>query len=186
MTGESWGIGNMLILKLVIFAVVSVGIFVVSWQSLRNPRSHGFYRFFAFESILILILLNLERWFSNPFSVNQIVSWLLLLCSIVLAAHGFYLLHVIGRPKSGIESTTTLVMVGAYKYIRHPLYSSLLFLAWGAFFKSPSWLGGILALVASVFLVATAKVEESENIRNFGADYGVDMKTTKMFIPLLF
>ena len=176
----------MLILKLVIFAVVSVGIFVVSWQSLRNPRSHGFYRFFAFESILILILLNLERWFSNPFSVNQIVSWLLLLCSIVLAAHGFYLLHVIGRPKSGIESTTTLVMVGAYKYIRHPLYSSLLFLAWGAFFKSPSWLGGILALVASVFLVATAKVEESENIRNFGADYGVYMKTTKMFIPLLF
>ena len=176
----------MLILKLVIFAVVSVGIFVVSWQSLRNPRSHGFYRFFAFESILILILLNLERWFSNPFSVNQIVSWLLLLCSIVLAAHGFYLLHVIGRPKSGIENTTTLVMVGAYKYIRHPLYSSLLFLAWGAFFKSPSWLGGILALVASVFLVATAKVEESENIRNFGVDYGVYMKTTKMFIPFVF
>ena len=176
----------MLIIKLAILVVLSVGIFVVSWQSLRNPRTHGFYRFFAFESILILILLNLEHWFSDPFCVNQIVSWLLLLCSTVLAAHGFYLLHVIGRPRSGIEDTTTLVMVGAYKYIRHPLYSSLLFFAWGVFFKSLSWLGGVLAIAASAFLLATAKVEELENIRNFGADYRIYMNRTKMFIPFLF
>jgi len=176
----------MLILKVAIFVVVSVGILFVSWKPLRNPRSHGFYRFFAFESILVLILLNLEHWFSNPFSVRQIVSWLLLLCSIVLVVHGVYLLHVIGRPKSGIEDTTTLVMVGAYKYIRHPLYSSLLFFAWGVFFKSPSWLGGVLAIAASAFLVATAKVEELENIRNFGANYRTYMNRTKMFIPFLF
>ncbi len=176
----------MLIIKLAILVVVSVGIFIVSWQSLRNPRSHGFYRFFAFESILVLTLLNLEHWFVDPFSVKQIVSWLLLLCSAVLVAHGFYLLHAIGRPRSGIEDTTTLVMVGAYKYIRHPLYSSLLFFAWGVFFKNPSWLGGVLAIAASAFLVATAKVEELENIRNFGADYRIYMNKTKMFIPFLF
>lgn len=186
MAGESWGIENMLALKLAILVVVSVGILVVSWQSLRNPRSHGFYRFFAFESILILILLNLEHWFSDPFSVHQIVSWLLLLCSIVLATNGFYLLHVIGRPKSGIESTTTLVMVGAYKYIRHPLYSSLLFLTWGVFFKDVSLLNGALALVATAFLIATAKMEEAENLQKFGADYAAYMKTTRMFIPFLF
>ena len=176
----------MLIIKLAILVVVSVGIFVVSWQFLRNPRSHGFYRFFAFESILILILLNLEHWFRDPFSVHQIVSWLLLLTSIVLAAHGFYLLHVIGRPKNGIENTTTLVMVGAYKYIRHPLYSSLLFLAWGVFFKDVSLLGGILASVATAFLIVTAKMEEAENIQKFGAEYAAYMKTTRMFIPFLF
>jgi protein-S-isoprenylcysteine O-methyltransferase Ste14 len=175
-----------LIIKLAILVVVSVGIFVVSWQSLRNPRYHGFYRFFAFESILILILLNLEHWLSDPFSVQQIVSWLLLLASIVLAAHGFYLLHVIGRPKSGIENTTTLVMVGAYKYIRHPLYSSLLFLAWGVFFKDVSLLGGILASVATAFLIVTAKMEEAENIQKFGAEYAAYIKSTRMFIPFLF
>jgi protein-S-isoprenylcysteine O-methyltransferase Ste14 len=175
-----------LIIKLAILVVVSVGIFVVSWQFLRNPRSRGFYRFFAFESTLVLILLNLENWFRDPFSIHQIVSWLLLLCSIVLAAHGFYLLHVIGRPKSGIESTTTLVMVGAYKYIRHPLYSSLLFLVWGVFFKDVSLLGGILALVATAFLIVIAKIEESENIQKFGVEYAAYMKTTRMFIPFLF
>jgi protein-S-isoprenylcysteine O-methyltransferase Ste14 len=176
----------MLIIKLAILVVVSVGIFVVSWQFLRNPRSHGFYRFFAFECILILILLDLDNWTSDPLSVHQIVSWLLLLCSIVLAAHGFYLLHVIGRPKSGIDSTTTLVMVGAYKYIRHPLYSSLLFLVWGVFFKDVSLLGGILASVATAFLIVTAKMEEAENIRKFGAEYAAYMKSTRMFIPFLF
>ena len=175
-----------LTIKLVIFAIVSGGIIFVSWTSFRNPRSHGFYRFFAFESTLVLILLNLDNWFRDPFSIHQIVSWLLLLCSIVLAAHGFYLLHVIGRPKSGIKSTTTLVMVGAYKYIRHPLYSSLLFLAWGVFFKDVSLLGGILTSVATAFLIVTAKMEEAENIQKFGVEYAAYMKTTRMFIPFLF
>lgn len=176
----------MLLVKLIIFVVANAGILFVSWKPLSNPRSHGFYRFFAFESILILILLNLEHWLSDPFSVHQIVSWLLLFVSIVLVAHGIYLLRVVGRPKSGIENTTTLVMVGAYKYIRHPLYGSLLFLAWGVFFKDVSLLGGILASVATAFLIVIAKMEEAENIQKFGAEYAAYMKTTRMFIPFLF
>ena len=173
-------------LKLVVFAVVSVGLVFVSWPSLRDRRSHGFYRFFAWESLLTLILLNAEYWFQAPFSVPQIASWLLLLTSLVLAVHGFYLLRRIGRPEGKIENTTTLIRVGAYRYIRHPLYSSLLFLGWGAFLKHPSLPGGVLVLAASAFLVATARVEEGENLRKFGADYAAYVKTTRMFIPFLF
>ncbi len=182
-------------LKLIIFIIVSAGIVYVSRASLRFPRSHGFYRFFAWESILALILLNLEYWFRNLFSIHQIVSWLLLITSLFLVVHGVYLLRVIGKPDNersedvpmiGVEKTTALVTVGAFKYIRHPLYSSLLFLGWGVFFKDPSWLGGALALAATIFLVATAKVEETENIRFFGPAYQTYMKRTKMFIPFLF
>lgn len=165
---------------------MSVGIVFVSWASLRHRHSHGFFRFFAFESILVLLLLNIEHWFRAPFSALQIVSWLLLLSSLILAVHGFYLLRMLGRPEGGIENTSTLVMVGAYKYIRHPLYSSLLFFGWGVFFKEPSFLGGILVLAASAFLIATAKIEEAENLHKFGADYATYMKSTKMFIPFLF
>jgi protein-S-isoprenylcysteine O-methyltransferase Ste14 len=172
--------------KLIIFAAVSAGIVFVSWASLRAPRSHGFFRFFAFESILVLILLNLDHWFRDPFSAPQIASWLLLFSSLALAVHGFYLLHVIGEPREGFEDTMTLVKVGAYKYIRHPLYASLLLLGWGVFFKDPSLLGGILAVAASAFLVATARVEEAENLQRFGADYAMYVKTTKMFVPFLF
>lgn len=173
-------------LKLAIFVVVSAGIVLLSGASLRDPRSHGFFRFFAFEPLLILVLLNLERWFADPFSAHQLVSWFLLLASGILAVHGFYLLHEIGRPRIGIEDTTTLVVQGAYKYIRHPLYTSLLLLGWGVFFKDPSLIGGILALAATLSLVATARVEEAENLRKFGSDYAAYMKTTRMFIPFLF
>ena len=172
--------------KLIVFGIVSGGLVFLSRASLRDPRSHGFFRFSAFEAVLALILLNLEYWFSNPLSVFQILSWLLLLSSIFLAVHGFYMLNAIGRPEGRIENTTILVKRGAYKYIRHPLYGSLLLLAWGAFFKHPSFPGGVIALAASTFLVATAKVEEAENLRRFGAGYAEYLQATKMFIPFIF
>ena len=180
--------------KVIIFAVVSLGFVLVSWASFRDVRSHGFFRFFAWECILALILLNIAGWFLSPFSLHQIVSWILLIVSGFLVIHGAYLLRAIGKPESkrkdayliGIEKTTVLVTNGAYKYIRHPLYSSLLFLGWGVFFKDPSLVGGILVVIATAFLVVAAKVEEAENIRFFGSAYRTYMKETKMFIPFLF
>jgi protein-S-isoprenylcysteine O-methyltransferase Ste14 len=173
-------------IRSVVLAVGSAGILLLSWDSLRDPRAHGFYRFFAFEVVLALFVLNVEHWFREPFSACQIISWLLLVASLFLVLHGFHLLRVVGRPEGKIENTTTLVRVGAYKYIRHPLYASLLLLAWGIFFKDPSWIGGALAVAASLFLWATARVEEAENLTRFGASYAAYIKTTKRFIPFLF
>jgi protein-S-isoprenylcysteine O-methyltransferase Ste14 len=172
-------------LKVIIFAVVSAGIMFISWTSLRNPHSHGFWRFFAFESLLILILLNVDCWFRDPFSVNQIVSWLLLFSSLILALHGFYLLYAIGKPRGELNNTTVLITQGAYKYIRHPLYGSLLLLGGGVFFKNLSLLAGTFFILTIIFLVAAAKVEEHENLKKFGPDYAAYMKTTKMFFPFL-
>lgn len=177
---------DIIYIKIIIFAVITVGNAFASRVPLRNPHSHGFFRFFVFEFILILILLNAEHWFTNPFSALQIVSWLLLLASIILAVQGFYLLHEIGKPKAGIEDTANLVTIGAYRYIRHPLYASLLLFGWGVFFKNPSIPGGILAGVTSIFLIMTARIEEAENLHRFGNDYTAYMKKTKMFIPFLF
>lgn len=171
--------------QLIIFIIISAVIIFVSWKPLRNRRSHGFFRFFAFESILGLLVLNLEYWFYAPFSAFQIISWLLLLCSIAMVVHGSYLLHTIGAPKSGIETTTVLVRRGAYKYIRHPLYSSLLFFVWGAFLKHLSLWTILLVLVATAFVFATARAEEKENLQRFGSQYADYMKTTRMFIPFV-
>lgn len=181
-------------IKWVIFALGSIGLVYVSRASLRAPRSHGFYRFLAWEAILALILLNVGYWFERPFAPHQIISWLLLIISIVLVVQGVQLLRLVGKPNDrredeallGFEKTTTLVTVGIYKYIRHPLYASLLFLAWGAFFKNLSWLGVILTLAATLFLTLTAKVEEQESVRFFGPDYQAYMSRTKMFVPFLF
>lgn len=184
----------MIAIKIIVFIVATSGLVYVSRASLLAPNSHGFYRFFAWEAILILILLNIDVWFQEPFSWHQVISWCLLAVSLFLVLHGVQLLRQIGKPDSrrddaslvGFERTTTLVTEGAYRYIRHPLYSSLLFLTWGVFFKLPSLTGGLLATLSTLLLVATARVEEAEDIRFFGPAYEEYRSQTKMFVPFVF
>lgn len=179
---------------LTVFAAVSCLLLYVSRKSLLLPRSHGFWRFFAWESILGLLLLNIPRWFLDPFSPPQILSWLLLLSSIYLAVEGVRLLKRIGKPRSrsggdellAFEKTSTLVTSGVYGHIRHPLYASLLTLAWGAFLKGPTALAALLAASASLFLYLTARRDEEECLQHFGDAYRAYMLTTKRFVPFLF
>jgi protein-S-isoprenylcysteine O-methyltransferase Ste14 len=171
---------------ILLFIILSVPILAISWDSLLHPRTHGFYRFFAFEAILALILINRGYWFSQPFSAFQILSWLLLLASIILAIHSFWLLRRIGRPQGRIENTTLLVASGTYRYIRHPRYASLLLFAAGAFLKHPSPAGIGLLVGIIALLIATAKVEEGENLKRFGTVYAEYMKNTRLMIPFLY
>jgi protein-S-isoprenylcysteine O-methyltransferase Ste14 len=176
------------------FVCTTAVVAYISRDPLRNPRSHGFYRFFAWEAILALILLNLEDWFFTPLASHQIISWLMLTVSAYFVIVGVRLLRLVGQPDKGrqdedligIEKTTQLVNVGLYKYIRHPLYSSLLFLGWGVFFKSPSWSELGLVLGASAFLYITAKIEEGENLAYFGPAYREYIAQTRMFIPFIY
>ncbi len=181
----------MLALKVWIFIIATVIIVFISRKSLIIFHSHGFFRFFAWEFILVLFLLNVEFWFIEPFSLNQIISWILLISSTFFVFEGYRLLHSKGnsdelRPEKHlykIEKTTKLVTEGIYRYIRHPLYASLLFLAWGIFFKSVSIIGFFLVIGASLSLTLTAKIEERENFDYFGKEYESYMQQTKMFIP---
>ena len=181
--------------QLIASVVLSAGLVYVSRASLRAPRSHGFYRFWAWEFIVALVLLNINVWFHAPFSWYQTISWFLLIVCIVPLAFGIHSLISQGKPVVhreaepqllAFEKTSTLVTTGIYHYIRHPLYSSLLLLTWGVFFKAPAWPGVLLALAATVFLVATARTDEAECIRFFGPSYQAYMKQTKMFLPFVF
>ncbi len=178
--------------KWIAFGVVTLILLYISRDSLRNPRSHGFYRFFAWECIAALLILNLNRWFDEPLAPWQIISWILLVISIIPVVWGALLLSRRGSPTQqregdpnllAFEKTTQLVTTGIYRYIRHPLYCSLLLLGWGTFFKVPSWVGIVLAIAATLFLVATAKADETECLRFFGQEYMEYMQRTKMFIP---
>jgi protein-S-isoprenylcysteine O-methyltransferase Ste14 len=85
----------------------------------------------------------------------------------------------------GLEKTTVLVAAGIYRYIRHPMYSSLLFLGFGIFFKAPALWGLILLLLVIISLVLTANAEETEDIQYFGDTYRAYMKRTKKFVPYI-
>ena len=178
-------------------AVGSALILALSWRSLRHPRSHGFFRCFVFESLLLLVVVNAGVWFAQPFAPRQVVSWLLLAASAGLASHGFHLLHVVGHPRAArpsapadaanlpFENTTTLVTCGAYRYIRHPLYASLLLGVWGAALKRLSPASVALGAAATLLVVATAKADERECVERFGQAYRDYIARTRMFIPFL-
>ena len=181
--------------QLVVFLLGSASLINISHASLRVPRSHGFYRFFAWECILALFLLNVEVWFQMPFTWYQLISWFLLLICLIPLVLGVRALMSRGKPVArreaepqllAFEKTSSLVTSGIYRYIRHPLYSSLLFLTWGIFFKALSWPGLFLAVAATLFLYATAKADEAECIRFFGAPYQEYMKRSKRFMPFVF
>lgn len=173
----------------------SIGILIVgtiancifTWKfSIKAKRPHGKPRFFAFESILLLVLLNAPVWFDQPLVWNQLISWIVILVSIVFAVLGFLLLRLIGKPQGDFENTTKLVTVGLYRFIRHPLYASFLFLGTGIFLKDISTITTLFAFINIVALVATAKQEEKEMIGKFGEEYISYMQKTRMFIPFVF
>ncbi len=170
---------------LLVFFVVSVGLTAYSLPYLRDWRSHGFFRYFAWEAILGVVLLNIEYWFEDSFSPRQVFSWFFLVVSLYMVVEGVRLMRVVGRPEGQLENTTEMVSVGLFRYIRHPLYSSLLFLALGAFLKNVSFVTGGLVLAATLLLFATAKMEEDEDLEKFGARYAEYMKRTTRFFPFL-
>ena len=129
-----------------IFAILGILIIGVSWRTIFNVRSHGFYRFLSWLCIAWLLANNYRDWFSNPFSIRQIVSWIFLIISGYLVIAGVILLKQRGKQTTRrdeptlypFEQTTKLVDKGIFHYIRHPMYSSLLFLTWGIYLKRPS------------------------------------------------
>lgn len=181
-------------IKWLVFLVISIGIIWLSRASIPDPKSHGFYRFFSWEIILVLFLRNVDEWFANPFSFRQLISWGLLTISLVLIITGVWMLNEHGKIDQnredeslvGIEKTSQLVTTGIYHYIRHPFYSSLLFLGWGIFLKNITWLGLFLALMNTFLLFITARREETENIVFFGEPYQIYLQETKMFVSFLF
>ncbi|MFC2124205.1 methyltransferase family protein [Bacteroidota bacterium] len=180
--------------KLLVFFILSIPIIIISWRAILKPRSHGFYRFIGWECVLWLLIHNILYWFVDPFSISQIIAWICLIYSLILLIPGVILMKRLGKPKNNrgdsslytFEQTSELIDTGIFKYIRHPLYGSLIFLTWGTFLKNPRIDLLFISFIASMAFVITAKIEEKEIIAFFGEKYRKYMKRSKMFVPYIF
>lgn len=180
--------------KVTAFGLLSLVIVYLSRRTIINIHSHGFYRFLSWECIAWLFASNFSFWFINPFGVYQLASWIFLCLSVYLVIAGITQLKWKGNQKPdraeknlyGFEKTSTLVESGIYKYIRHPMYSSLIFLSWGIFLKNVTIELFIVAAASTTCLFITALYDEKECVNYFGNSYYNYMKTTRRFIPFLF
>lgn len=180
--------------KLLFFGLLSIPLIILSWRSLFSTRNHGFYRFFSWECILWLLVSNFHYWFEDPFGIRQIISWTLLFVSFYFVVAGIMLMKNVGKPKKSkerealfqFEKTTGLIDRGIFKYIRHPLYGSLILLTWGIYLKHVTIPLLLVALTSTVFFYFTALYDEKECIGYFGEKYSDYMKRSKMFVPFVF
>ena len=184
---------SLAVLRIILLFFGTLFFLYISKKTLFNVKVHGFYRFFVFEVILFLIILNIPYWFSSPLSTLQIISWIFLTISIYLVIASIYYLKKVGSYRKRdlesanfkFENTANLVKDGIYKYIRHPMYSSLLFLSIATMLKNLTLLTILLTIIIIVFLILTAIIEEKENKKYFGQVYDEYMIMTKMFIPFM-
>lgn len=178
--------------QLAIFIVATGVLMFICRRQLINPGCHGFYRFFALEGILALALLNLAIEGRDLFTPLRLLSGLFMTSSLVLVIVSLRQLQQGGKNRRNdcpenftFENTVQLVTHGIYQYVRHPMYTSLLLLAWGIFLQDPSWLAAIIALEVSLMLICTIRVEEQENRVFFGEAYVHYQQSNKMLIPFV-
>ncbi len=135
------------------------------------------------------------RWFADPASPRQLLSWLFLVASLVPVVLGVRQLLAFGRPDASVrrdpkqfdlEQTTALVTTGIYRWIRHPLYASLVYLAWGVFLKRADSVAAVLTVLATACMIATMLAEERENTAYFGPAYERYAASTKRMVPFVF
>jgi protein-S-isoprenylcysteine O-methyltransferase Ste14 len=179
--------------KVILFVALSLPVIFFSKDSLFDFKSHGFTRFYSWECILALFVKNYEKWFKDPLSTKQIISWLLLIVAAWFVIEAVVRLRRARKP--GIvrvdeklfrfEKTTELVTTGIYRYIRHPMYTSLVLLAWGIWLKQPLIFTLPVVLLASWLLWLTAKRDEQECLTYFGESYREYMLRTKRLIPFV-
>ena len=184
-------------LDVILFFAASAGGILFLWRP--NGTSTGpsrIYRFLAFEALVGLALLTRERWFVDPISTPQLVSWIL-----GAAGLGVALLAVARRPAnreasgavaSEPEDAPTLPPArGIYRRVRHPFYGAALLLGWGLFakglalFDGASVLYALLLTGASLFLVSAARADETADYIRFGSPYALYVRSSKMLIPYI-
>ncbi|NQU28627.1 MAG: isoprenylcysteine carboxylmethyltransferase family protein [Candidatus Marinimicrobia bacterium] len=101
-----------------------------------------------------------------------IVGCTFILISLYFAVSGFVTLIKNKTPFDTSKSTVNIVLSGAYRFSRNPLYLSLLLLLFGiAVLMLSLWLFFTIPILFILFLFNAVKPEESYLSQKFGKEY---------------
>jgi protein-S-isoprenylcysteine O-methyltransferase Ste14 len=180
-------------MKLIFFSVLSLPLLALSWRCLLSLKNHGLYRLVVWECILWLLIQNYRYLIVEKFDFQQVIASALMIASLVFVLSAVFIMRKKGIASEqrrdhtlfDFEKTTVLIESGIFKYVRHPMYSSLLFLAWGILLRNIEITLLIVALIATCSCIFTALMEEKENLKYFGKKYSQYTLKTKRFIPFV-
>jgi protein-S-isoprenylcysteine O-methyltransferase Ste14 len=178
-------------MKVILFCVLSLPLLALSRRTLISLKNHGLYRLVVWECILWLSIQNYRYLIVEKFDLQQLISSALMITSLVFVLSAVFIMRKKGKVSKQrrdhtlfvFEKTTVLIESGIFKHVRHPMYSSLLFLAWGILLRNIEVALLIVALIATCLCIFAALMEEKENREYFGERYRHYTLKTKMFIP---
>jgi protein-S-isoprenylcysteine O-methyltransferase Ste14 len=123
----------------------------------------------------------------SPILVLQIVGWILIAAGVgaLLWAFGQFVVEGLGTP-APTAPTQTLVIGGLYRYVRNPMYVSVLTAIIGQALVLGRW--NLLAYAAIVWLLPALFVkfyEEPTLLRTYGEAYAEYRRNVPAWIPRL-
>ena len=180
--------------NLLVFVLLSVPLVYLSWRSMFSLRNHGFYRLIVWECALWLGIQNHQYEVGGGVDLSLTPATFLTLGSLIIVIWALATMYRHGQVSQQrhdstlfeFEKTTELVDKGLFRYIRHPMYTSLLCLMWGFFWRQPTWPLLAVALLGSFACYMAALIEERENLEFFGEKYQEYMRSTKRFVPFVY
>jgi protein-S-isoprenylcysteine O-methyltransferase Ste14 len=148
---------------------VVIALFVILFVHYNRSGALSFFRF-SFQSFFSFLI---------PGSVLTLIG----LFGAVWAR--FHL----GRNWSGYvtyKEDQTLITTGPYRFVRHPIYTSMILMFIGTILYYGSLFVSIFLIILTIDFVLRTKKEEEIMTRLFGEKYTDYMKRTKRLIPLIY
>jgi protein-S-isoprenylcysteine O-methyltransferase Ste14 len=140
----------------------------------------------AHASIMYIVAPNRLRWAALP--LPAWARWLgISLGGVTVLLFG-WVHHTLGANWSmpaEIKERQTLITRGPYRWVRHPMYTTIFVWAVAFLLMSANWLVGGLWFGLSLVAAALTPIEEAALIERFGDAYRVYMRHTGRFLPRL-
>ena len=114
------------------------------------------------------------------------IRWLGVAIGVLSVAGVYWLFSSIGSgitPTSATRREHTLVTIGPYRWVRHPLYTigSSMFISFGM--MADNWYIALLGILAFIAMAIRTPKEEANLVEKFGDEYREYMTRTGRFLP---
>lgn len=162
---------------------------IVAGQWLKGSRGEWYLVVQAFLFLLLAFGPSRLPWLTTwgpPFAlISSVAGIFLILAGTVLAATGAINLGKNLTPLPDPKENATLIVSGAYRFVRHPIYSGITFMAFGWGLWRNSWLTSGYALLIFIFFDIKSRREERLLEGKF-PEYSAYRKRVHKLIPFVY
>lgn len=127
----------------------------------------------------------LALWGAPYTGITSLVGGVLFVAGILVAATGAINLGKNLTPLPDPKEHATLVVTGAYRIVRHPIYSGITFISFGWALWLHSWLTLAYALVLFAFFDIKSRREERLLVAKF-PEYASYRKHVRKLLPFVY